>query len=161
MIYSKSSEYAIRALTYLADRPGPERAMISGISSETGIPGAYLAKIFQLLVKNDILTSERGAKGGFAFKRAPETISLFEVVEAVEDTTSLSRDCVMGLDRCSSVNACPLHVVWSKAKENLLENLKRLTVKQIIKKIEKKEFRKLKRSRLQMTLRKRKMENAV
>lgn len=157
MIYSKSCEYAIRALAYLAGRPENKRSMISVISIETGIPGAYLAKIFQLLVRNGILKSERGANGGVAFMRPPETVSLFEVMEAVDDTSALATECVMGLDRCSAVNSCPLHVVWSRAKENIMQNLKNLSIKGITKKIGRLEFRKLKRSRLHPAMRTKKL----
>jgi Rrf2 family protein len=152
MIYSKTCEYAIRALSYLASKNGQGFAMIPEISRETGVPKPYIAKIFQCLVRTGILESQRGPSGGFVFKRRPETVSLLEIVEAIDDVSPLMRECVMGLDRCSARNACPLHFAWSKAKENILETLKNATLKPMTKKITKLRFRKLKRSRLQMTL---------
>ena len=151
MIYSKTCEYAIRALAYLAKR-GPAFSMIPEISRKTGVPQPYIAKIFQGLVRTGILESQRGPSGGFVFKRRPETVSLLEIVEAIDDLSPLTEECVMGLDRCSRANACPLHFVWSKAKENILETLRGATLKQMTKKIARLRFRKLKRSKLQMTL---------
>ncbi len=71
MIYSKTCEYAIRALAYMADHRDEEMCMIPRISEDTGVPQAYIAKIFQGLVRHGILSSRRGPAGGFSFSRDP------------------------------------------------------------------------------------------
>jgi DNA-binding IscR family transcriptional regulator len=58
----------------------------------------------------------------------------------------------MGLDVCSSANACPLHFIWTRTKENILETLKRTTLTQMRKKVGKLRFREFTRPRLQMKL---------
>lgn len=152
MIYSKTCEYALRALAYLASKEKGLLTMIPEVSRKTGVPAPYIAKIFQSLVRTGILESQRGPSGGFVFKRAPETISLFEIIKTIDDVSSFVNQCVMGLNACSSANACPLHVVWSRAKNNVLDTLKYTTLSQMRKKIGKLRFREFKRSRLQMTL---------
>lgn len=150
MIYSKTCEYALRALSYLASKESRVLTMIPEVSRKTGVPAPYIAKIFQSLVRSGILESQRGPTGGFAFKRPPETISLFEIIETIDDVSPLVNQCVMGLDECSSANACPLHVVWSRAKSNVLDTLKCTTLSQMRKKIGKLGFREFTRPRLQM-----------
>lgn len=151
MIYSKTCEYAIRALAYLTTKKEKDFCMIPDISSGTGVPKSYLAKIFQSLVKNNILTSRQGPGGGFSFKRNPDKVTLFEIVQAVDHTSPLASDCIMGLDQCSAVNACPLHFVWTKAKEEILNTLRKTTLRQMRKKTTRLHFKELNRSRLLMT----------
>ena len=72
MIYSKTCEYAIRALAYLAEKKEKSFRMIPEISAKTGVPKFYIAKIFQSLVRSNILASQRGPTGGFSFKKKSE-----------------------------------------------------------------------------------------
>ncbi len=152
MIYSKTCEYALRALSYLSSKESGMLTMIPEVSQKTGVPAPYIAKIFQSLVRSGILESQRGPTGGFAFKRPPETISLFEIIEVIDDVSSFVNQCAMGLDECSSANACPLHVVWSRAKNKVLDTLKCTSLSQMRKKIGKLRFCEFTRPRLQMKL---------
>ncbi|MBI3307438.1 MAG: Rrf2 family transcriptional regulator [Candidatus Omnitrophica bacterium] len=149
MIYSKTCEYALRALGHLASKERGSLTMIPEVSRKTGVPAPYIAKIFQTLVRGGILESQRGPCGGFAFRKSPETISLFEVVQVIDNVSPLVNQCVMGLNECSSANACPLHLIWSRAKENILQCLKTTTLNQMRKKVGRLRYRKLMRSRLQ------------
>ncbi len=148
MIYSKTCEYAIRALVYLASKETNAMAMIPEVNRNTGVPGPYLSKIFQCLARCGILESKRGPSGGFSLTKSADRVSLFEIVEAVDDLSSLKDHCVMGFDRCSDVNACPLHVVWLGAKMRIMDKLKAATLLTLTKRIGKVNYRELKRSRL-------------
>lgn len=152
MVYSKTCEYALRALVYLASKGNGVLTMIPEVSQKAHVPAPYLAKVFRCLVRNGVLKSQRGPNGGFAFKRPPETISLFEIVRIIDDVSPLVDHCVMGLDKCSSENACPLHVIWSSTKESIQETLKHTTLTQMRKKIGRFRFRRFIRPRLQMSL---------
>lgn len=152
MIYSKTCEYALRALAYLASKEKGLLTMIPEVSHKTGVPAPYIAKVFQALARSGILESQRGPTGGFGFKKPPETISLFEIIRTIDDVSPLVNQCVMGLDACSSANACPLHFVWARTKESILETLKRTTLTQMRKKVAKLRFREFTRPRLQMKL---------
>ncbi len=148
MIYSKTCEYALRALCYLTSKETGSLTMIPEVSRKTGVPASYIAKIFQTLVRGDILESRRGPSGGFALKRPPQAISIFEIMLIIDDASPLVTQCAMGLNQCSSTNSCPLHVVWAKAKEEIVQTLKTTTLSQMRKKIGKLRFRKFTRSRL-------------
>ena len=152
MIYSKTCEYAIRALAYVALKGKRVFTMIPEVNRETDVPGPYIAKIFQSLVRSGILVSRRGPGGGFCLRKAPEQISLWKIVEAIDDPSSFEDDCVMGLSDCSSTNACPLHEVWEKARIEILVKLRSSTLKQLTGKKAKFEYRALKRVRLSETL---------
>src|SRR3989338_6157285 len=101
-IYSKTSEYAIRSLAYLASRSWPSYATLGEVSKNTQVPQAYIAKIFQCLVGCGILKSHRGPTGGFYLAVDPSKLSLLQVIEAVDDpSVSAFSGCVMGLEKCS------------------------------------------------------------
>lgn len=145
MIYSKTCEYAIRALVYLAQKNTDALTMIPEISRESGVPGPYVAKIFRDLAVQNILESRKGPQGGFRFKQNPAKISLKQVVDAVDDGARMSA-CAMGLDECSAANACPLHHVWTDAKKRIMALLEKETLCSVKKKVSRKNYRAVSRS---------------
>ncbi len=151
MIYSKTCEYAIRALLFLAAQPRGQFCLTREVSRETGVPSAYLAKIFRDLVRHGILVSSRGAAGGVALALIPEEISIRKIVEIMEDPEHFQA-CVMGLDRCSDHNACPLHEVWKNSRKKILIEMERCNLANITKKFGKSKYREMKRSRLSSKL---------
>jgi Rrf2 family protein len=64
---------------------GPEERMsVKDMAAATGASEAHLAKVFQRLVKEGLVVSTRGPRGGFALARAPEEITLFQIYLAME-----------------------------------------------------------------------------
>ena len=127
--------------------------MTKEVSRETRVPEPYIAKIFQKLARMRLLRSRRGPAGGFALMRNPAEISLYEVVQAVDDTTFLG-NCVMGLDECLAERACPLHDAWVGMKSRMLGKLKVTTVLQLARQISRRQYLKLQRAKLSGAFRK-------
>jgi len=69
-------------------------------------------------VKHGIAESHKGINGGFALKRQASKIMLIEVIQAIDGDVFLE-GCVLGFEKCSSGNPCPLHDYWKQAKEIL------------------------------------------
>ncbi|MBI4395934.1 MAG: Rrf2 family transcriptional regulator [Elusimicrobia bacterium] len=147
MIYSRTSEYALRALAFMAQKDGglvteprEARKWLKGASPETttdvrevsdatGIPAPYVAKVLQGLARANVLRSKKGRGGGFSFRRHPSKITLWHVVQATDDlATSPLSSCVMGLKQCSEITPCPLHEVWSDTTKRMHEKLQQTTV---------------------------------
>ena len=76
MLYSRTCEYAIRALTYMARKPQGDFSQIKEIASSEGLPQHFLSKVLQSLVRFNIVISARGPTGGFARAREKDKISL-------------------------------------------------------------------------------------
>ncbi len=149
MIFSKTSEYAIRALGFLAEtaRGGPVGA--GEVGRRTGVPAAYVAKIFQGLARAGILSSERGVKGGYRFRRAPSSVSLFDIVKVTDDLSgSALSGCVMGFRNCSDRRPCALHPAWAAGREGILKALKAASILEASKSMRKRTFRKERRRML-------------
>ncbi len=151
MIYSKTCEYAIRALLFLADRPRGEYFLTRVVSKETGVPSAYLAKIFRDLTHHKILHSRRGAAGGVALAVSPEDLSLKRIVDVIDDPEQF-KACVMGLDKCSDQNACPMHAVWKASRQKIMAEMQKCNLASITKKVSKARYRETKRGRLNLDL---------
>lgn len=125
---SRSSEYAIRALTYLAQQKACEEfCLVRDMSRSLGIPAPFLGKVLQPLVARGVLLSQRGRNGGFRLARPPEQISLFQVVDSQEHI-SRSRQCFLGQVECTDERACPLHDFWKTASNNFLTRLASTTL---------------------------------
>jgi Rrf2 family protein len=110
---SNSCKYGIRAIAYIASRPGESGNIgLKEISGALGIPTPFLAKILQLLTKRKILGSTKGPHGGFVLQKAPEEITLFDIVKAI-DGDDLFVNCVMHNHACKcsdkEKSPCLLH----------------------------------------------------
>lgn len=129
MIYSKTCQYAIRALNYLASLEDKRPATIMEVNAETGVPQAYVAKIFQCLSRSKIVGSKSGPSGGYFLKVDPNKLMLLQVIDALDDISeSPLSNCVMGQAECNDKNPCCLHTIWAKARNRMKKRLAKETI---------------------------------
>ena len=130
MQLTRSGEYGLKGVLFLAQQ-APERfVLVSEISKYQHIPETFLAKIFQRLSKAGLLRSSRGAKGGFSLGRPAGAITMREVIEAIDGPIALNR-CLRREGECDEEELCPIYQVWSKAQQQLLEVLDSTTVEDL------------------------------
>lgn len=127
MLLSKTSQYAIQALIYLATQNPRPRVLNKETAQKLGIPQAYLAKIMQVLCAGGLVASQRGCSGGFRLNRAAEEISLMHVLKITEGE-GLSTNCLLGLKECKEETACPMHDQWVPVKREIIEMLNQQTL---------------------------------
>lgn len=90
MKLSRTVSYAVQAVLRLAEAESAGAVPCSKLAAEGNLPERFLLQILRHLVTHGILQSERGVKGGYMLVRAPDKISLLDIVEAIEgpfDTT--------------------------------------------------------------------------
>ena len=121
MILTKTTEYAVRVLTYMASQ---KQDLFSAkyLHEQLNIPYKYLTKLMTDLAKNGCLTSIRGRDGGFKITKKLKEISLARIIESVEGMESFNA-CILGFHECSSDNPCAMHFVWEENKKKLLHTL--------------------------------------
>jgi Rrf2 family transcriptional regulator, nitric oxide-sensitive transcriptional repressor len=105
-VISQTAEYALRAITHLAynyEAPQSTRE----ISAATKVPVPYLSKVLQGLSHAGLISSHRGIRGGFMLALPADTLSIWQVVEAVDPIRRI-RTCPLGL-ASHGMNLCPLH----------------------------------------------------
>lgn len=106
-VISQTSEYALRAIVYLAARRSREPASAHEIAEATRVPVGYLQKILRMLAKAGILTAQRGSGGGFSLAKVPTAISVLDVLRASDTDFSRIERCPLGIKGHTSL--CSLH----------------------------------------------------
>lgn len=131
LVISRSSEYAIRALTHLACHDDGRHRLARDMAERLGIPAPFLGKVLQPLVAKGLLHSQRGRSGGFKLARKPEEIRLVDVVETLE-TLHPADTCLLGQSECKDEGACPLHAYWQVAARSFHERLRGTTLADLV-----------------------------
>ena len=119
-MFSKSTEYALRATLYIAQKGSEEKKIgIGEVSKAIGSPQSFTAKILQFLTKdNKVISSVSGPHGGFYMTNKAKNLPVRAILEAMGEDELLDK-CVMGLAKCSEKNPCPLHSKYKIIKEQL------------------------------------------
>jgi Rrf2 family transcriptional regulator, iron-sulfur cluster assembly transcription factor len=126
MILSKSSEYGVRAAIYIAQQSlNDQRPSLKDIAREIDSPEAFTAKILQKLVRGGVISSVKGATGGFEVdKKQLRRTKLIDLVRAI-DGDAREQTCVLGLKACSEAHPCPVHHQFRHIKKEIVQMLQR------------------------------------
>ena len=120
------SDYAVRIVQYLAQ--SNERRDAQSIADSTCVSLRFTLKIMRKLVAADIVQSFKGAHGGYTLSRPASSITLRQVIEAVEGPYRFSRWVDNGYAcNCSSVTACPFHSVFDDITQMVIQKLDEAT----------------------------------
>jgi len=125
---SKKSDYALMAMTHLAMRPD-----VSGSSSAREISESYdiplelLAKVLQRLVRARLLVSVQGARGGYRLGRHAGTISVADVIQAVDGPVTMTA-CSEDDHSCDQYTKCSIRDPLWKIKNRILDALTTVSV---------------------------------
>lgn len=123
--------YGIRALIVIAKNHSDVPTKRKHISTIQGIPNSYLENILIALKNGNLITSLRGAGGGFMLKRPPEEISLLDVYQALQGDLTLL-DCVDCPAACDRSEDCVVRPVWMEMQEAQKEVLEKKTIKHLL-----------------------------
>lgn len=132
MIVSKTTEYALRAIVYIAlnDADG-QKVGIKEIAKELELPGHFMGKILQDLVRKGVIASVKGPNGGFFLHRPARQITILEVVRTIDGLEAF-RKCGMGMKQCSDSHPCPLHNDIKTYRDNLLKLFSTKTIQDLV-----------------------------
>ncbi|MFN8319902.1 MAG: Rrf2 family transcriptional regulator [Saprospiraceae bacterium] len=124
-MFSKSCEYGIRAVLFIARETLEERRTnLSAIANAIDSPEAFTAKILQELVHKKIIKSLKGPSGGFEMDHHTlREMKLSNIIEAIDGDVLFTK-CGMGLRDCDAERPCPLHqnfVVVRNALQQMME----------------------------------------
>ena len=134
-MWSKTTEYAIRALVQVAVSGfGGKRPGFREIAESIDAPVQFTAKILQTLSRADLVNSVRGRGGGFFFDPKKPELKLSEVIRALEGDKYFS-GCVIGLAKCDENNPCPLHSEFVRIRTDLVHLADEETIQGLARKI--------------------------
>ncbi len=114
-ILTLTSEYALRAVVYLANHDG-QRVSGTQIANEADVPRKYLSRILADLVRAGVLDSTRGKGGGFQLARKANEIPLFDILSPFEPVFGSRRPCPFGNKVCSDDTPCGGHDQWKAVR---------------------------------------------
>jgi Rrf2 family protein len=130
MRISAKAEYACVAMLELAANFGdPQPVRIKAIADAQGIPQRFLVQILLQLKTAGLVSSVRGAAGGYQLARPPESISLASVINAIDDRTLTPRSALGENNRTPAVEA--LLAVWKEVQAEEHRLLQKLTLAEL------------------------------
>ncbi len=127
-IFSKTCEYAMRAVFYVAQKSHEgQKVGIKEIAEQINSPEPFLAKILQKLSRERLIQSVKGPNGGFYFDAVSLNRPLADIVSAI-DGNDIFTGCGLGLTYCSESNPCPLHDEFKKVRNQITHMLNNTTI---------------------------------
>lgn len=141
VVFSKSCQYGIRAVLFLAVHSGSDHKVgVSELAEALEVPRHFLAKILQQLSRHHIISSVKGPSGGFYLSEDNLDATLDQVVESI-DGPEMFHSCILGLPECSSENPCPLHFQAYGYREGLSYQLRNQPIRELAAKIQREELK--------------------
>lgn len=117
MLLNQTVEYALRITAVLAAE-GDGRLTAPALAERCHLPTPYASKVLRKLVVAGLVDSLKGHHGGFRLARPPQTVTLEEVLRAV-DFDPQPTSCAFGFARCNPDRPCALHPAWAELKERV------------------------------------------
>jgi len=127
MHITRATDYAVRVMIHLAGLPPGSSLRMSELSKATDVSGHFLSKVLQQLVRSGLIHSQRGSGGGYILAVSPASVSLLDVVQAMEGPVKLNQ-CVGEGPSCNRKAGCPVHHVWAEAQVALANVLRKASL---------------------------------
>jgi len=144
MFFSTKAEYGVRLLVELGRHPREAPVSLSAIAEAENLPLGYLEQIAPRLRKAGLIVSARGAHGGYRLTREPGSITMDEVVLALEgavapmecfleqDDSGKTTARVMCSHQADHGRACATKLLWTRVQGDVFKALARTTLSELI-----------------------------
>ena len=109
---SKLTDYGIVLMSYLASKTYQQHSAHT-LSDAVQVPLPTVRKVLKALSHADLLKSERGAQGGYNLTRSPKSISVAEIITAIEGPIALT-ECVSDESHCEQESHCDVQTNWTR-----------------------------------------------
>ncbi|MBQ7863965.1 MAG: RrF2 family transcriptional regulator [Lachnospiraceae bacterium] len=140
MKLTTKGRYGLRAVIDLAMYAKNEPVSLSDVAERQNISISYLEQLVAKLKKTGIVQSTRGAQGGYALAKAPEEISVGEILRALEGSLS-PVDCSAvdgeGETECSASNFCVTKYVWKRINDSINDTVNNMFLSELLEESEK------------------------
>jgi Rrf2 family protein len=129
IVPTRRTDYGVRALITLA-QSYPNGLAAPVISKDMDIPVGFLRQVLQELGRADLVDSQPGRTGGYTLAKNPETITLHDIIQALEGRND-EPACALDGGPCHWERACAIHWVWMAAKDAFSDQLRSATLAKI------------------------------
>jgi Rrf2 family protein len=134
MQLTRAADYAVRVMIHLAGQPIHTRASRADLAVAAECPEQFLSKVLQSLTRAGLVMSHRGNTGGFELPISGKTVSVLDVVEAIEGPVRLNL-CLTADAACARQGWCPAHSVWAEAQRAMADVLRKATIQDLARQV--------------------------
>lgn len=112
---------AIKAVLYLSSKTDTNiRSTIKDIALNIEVSEHTLGKLLQVLVRKNVICSEKGPNGGFYITKAQLKLPLMTIIDAI-DGKEIFKECGLGLTKCNNLKPCAIHNQYKVARDLFME----------------------------------------
>jgi Rrf2 family transcriptional regulator, iron-sulfur cluster assembly transcription factor len=126
MRLTTKGRFAVTAMVDLAMRQTRGPVTLAAISERQRISLSYLEQLFGKLRRHKLVTSVRGPGGGYNLARAPQTITVSEIISAVDEAIDATQ--CGGKENCHDERRCMTHDLWATLNEKMHDYLSSVTL---------------------------------
>lgn len=126
---SRLADYGSLLLTFMARDRQVHTA--NSLAAETRLPLPTVSKILKMLVKADVVESQRGVKGGYRLARNPEVITLSEIIRALDGPIALTECGTTLACSCQLEPACQTQDHWKRINQAFVHVLGQVTLAEL------------------------------
>ncbi len=133
--FSTKGEYGVRLMVQLGRHFGTGPASLAEIAAEEDLPRAYLEQLVVSLRQVGLVTSTRGAHGGYELARPPETIRMSEVLRALEGPIApmlCASDDPEHATLCDRSSYCTVNLLWVRVRNAVAGALDSMTLADLV-----------------------------
>lgn len=127
---TKATDYALHTVAYMIEHSTEENTNVHTLANRFNVSPTYLSKILTQLAKAGIISSTSGVKGGYVLSRNPQEITFFDVIQAIEGTTSFFT-CAVHEDKDSP---CGIRRVMAQSNQLMEDFLRQKKLSDVIEK---------------------------
>ena len=134
MKLSTKGRYGLRAMVDIAGNGGEGAVSISSIAQRQNLSESYLEQLMSLLRKAGSIESVRGAGGGYRLARTPQSISVGEVLRALEgDLNPVECSALLGAgEPCAAEDTCVTKYVWQRISQSINETVDQIFLSDLL-----------------------------
>lgn len=132
---TKQSDYGIVLMSRLANAP-EELHNAAQLAADAQLPAPIVSKILKLLARAGLLESHRGVKGGYCLARSPESISVAEIISALEGPIAVTECIEDGPGECSQEPFCAVRGNWQRINLAIRQALEAISLAEMTQPIE-------------------------
>lgn len=132
MRLTTKGRFAVTAMIDIAlrDRRGP--VALAAISQRQKISLSYLEQLFGKLRRHELVESTRGPGGGYTLARAPQDVSVADIIFAVDEPLDATQ--CGGKENCDDDQRCMTHDLWADLNRNMIDFLDSVSLRDLVEK---------------------------
>lgn len=132
MRLTTKGRFAVTAMLDLALREANGPVTLAGISERQNISLSYLEQLFGKLRRAELVESVRGPGGGYTLARPPVSISVAEIITAVDEPVDATQ--CAGKENCHGNHRCMTHDLWTNLNATIFEYLSKVSLASLVEK---------------------------